>query len=91
MQRPEVAQRFIREARATTAIAHPNIVEVLDLDTDAARGITYIVQEFLEGETLEAHLADLEDQYWADQVITRFEAGDQTTRPISDLITELGL
>jgi serine/threonine protein kinase len=57
MQRPEVAQRFIREARATTAIAHPNIVEVLDLDTDAARGITYIVQEFLEGETLEAHLA----------------------------------
>ncbi|MBK8696836.1 MAG: protein kinase [Deltaproteobacteria bacterium] len=55
MQRPEVAQRFVREARATTAIAHPNIVEVLDLD--AAHGITYIVQEFLEGETLEAHLA----------------------------------
>ncbi len=57
MQRPEVAQRFVREARATTAIAHPNIVEVLDLDSDAARGITYIVQEFLQGETLEAHLA----------------------------------
>jgi len=62
MQRPEVAQRFIREARATTAIAHPNIVEVLDLDTDAARGITYIVQEFLEGETLEAHLAAQPDR-----------------------------
>lgn len=56
-ERPEVAQRFVREARATTAIAHPNIVEVFDLDSDAARGITYIVQEFLEGETLEAHLA----------------------------------
>jgi hypothetical protein len=57
MRRPEVAQRFVREARATTAIAHPNIVEVLDLDTDAALGITYIVQELLEGQTLEAHLA----------------------------------
>ena len=55
-QRPEVVQRFLREARATTTIAHPNVVEVLDLDVDRDRGIPYIVQEFLEGETLEAHL-----------------------------------
>jgi RHH-type rel operon transcriptional repressor/antitoxin RelB len=48
-------------------------------------------KSFYVKSALEAHLADLEDQYWADQVITRFEAGDQTTRPISDLITELGL
>jgi len=56
-QQPEVVQRFLREARATTTIAHPNVVEVLDLDVDRERGIPYIVQEFLEGETLEAHLA----------------------------------
>jgi RHH-type rel operon transcriptional repressor/antitoxin RelB len=48
-------------------------------------------KSFYVKSALEAHLADLEDQYWADQVIARFEAGDQTTRPISDLITELGL
>jgi serine/threonine protein kinase len=53
-QQPEVVQRFLREARATTTIAHPNVVEVLDLDVDRERGIPYIVQEFLEGETLEA-------------------------------------
>ncbi len=55
--RPEVVRRFMHEARATTAIAHPNIVEVFDLDTDAARGVVYIVQELLLGETLEAYLA----------------------------------
>ena len=48
-------------------------------------------KSFYVKSALEAHLADLEDQYWADQVIARFEAGDQTTRPMSDLITELGL
>jgi len=53
----EARYRFIREARATTAIAHPNIVEVLDLDTDPECGVVYIVQEFLEGETLDARLA----------------------------------
>jgi serine/threonine-protein kinase len=53
----EARHRFIREARATTAIAHPNIVEVLDLDTDTECGVVYIVQEFLEGETLDARIA----------------------------------
>ena len=52
-----VVQRFLREARATTSIAHPNVVEVLDLDVDQDNGTPYIVQEFLEGETVEAHLA----------------------------------
>jgi serine/threonine-protein kinase len=56
MEHAEAGQRFIREARATTAIAHPNIVEVLDLEADAARKIVYIVQEFLEGLPLDAVL-----------------------------------
>jgi serine/threonine protein kinase len=56
MTNPEAGARFVREARATTSIAHPNIVEVLDLDSDPARQIVYIVQEFLEGQTLEAAL-----------------------------------
>ncbi len=57
VSRPEVTRRFMHEARATTAIAHPNIVEVFDLDTDAAQGVVYIVQELLVGDTLEAYLA----------------------------------
>ncbi len=56
-QQPQVVQRFLREARATTTIAHPNVVEVFDLDLDRERGIPYIVQEFLEGETLESYLS----------------------------------
>ncbi len=56
-EHPEVVKRFLREARATTTIAHPNVVEVLDLDVDRDLRTPYIVQEFLEGRTLEAHLA----------------------------------
>ncbi|MBK6528262.1 MAG: protein kinase [Deltaproteobacteria bacterium] len=53
---PSVVQRFLREARAATKICHPNVVDVLDLDVDRATGVPYIVQEFLAGESLEAHL-----------------------------------
>ena len=63
----------------------------LEARLDALSERTGRPKSFYVKSALEAHLADLEDQYWADQVITRFEAGDQTTRPISDLITELGL
>ncbi len=49
---PEIAERFLREARASTRVAHPNIVEVLDMGRDAADGTLYIVQELLQGEDL---------------------------------------
>ena len=63
----------------------------LEARLDALSERTGRPKSFYVKSALEAHLADLEDQYWADQVIARFEAGDQTTRPMSDLITELGL
>ena len=47
----EIVDRFFREAKATTAIKHPGIVEVFDfgyLDS----GLAYIVMELLEGMTL---------------------------------------
>ncbi|MCX6432519.1 MAG: hypothetical protein NTX29_06920 [Actinobacteria bacterium] len=34
---------------------------------------------------------DLEDEDWADQAIALFEASDQSTRPIAELVAELGL
>ena len=44
-------QRFFNEARATSLIRHPGIVEVFDCGVDAD-GRAYIVMEYLEGETL---------------------------------------
>ena len=48
-KRADVIDRFTREARATTEIAHPNIVDVLDMGQDADTGVLFIVQEFLDG------------------------------------------
>ncbi len=48
--------RFLNEARATTAIRHPGIVEIYDYGhTDS--GAAYIAMELLEGVTLGARLA----------------------------------
>src|SRR5882672_10733682 len=50
-RRPEVLKRFFTEARATSMIHHPGIVEVFDCDVDA-EGRAFIVMEYLQGETL---------------------------------------
>ncbi len=53
----EVVQRFLREARSATSIQHPNVVDILDFDTDLATGLPFLVQEYLVGESLDAYLA----------------------------------
>jgi serine/threonine-protein kinase len=50
----DVVRRFLREAQAPTRIAHPNVVDVLDLGEDRATGQLYIVQELLVGTDLRA-------------------------------------
>ena len=52
----EVLNRFFTEARATSLIHHPNIVEIFDCDIDP-RGRAFIMMEFLDGETLADRLA----------------------------------
>jgi serine/threonine protein kinase/Tol biopolymer transport system component len=47
---PERARRFQQEARATSALSHPNIVTVFEVGE--AEGRPYIVSEYVEGETL---------------------------------------
>ena len=51
----EIVDRFFNEARATTAVSDPGIVQVFDfgIHTD---GSAYIVMELLEGEPLEARI-----------------------------------
>jgi serine/threonine protein kinase len=51
---PDRLQRFEQEARATSALNHPNILTVYDIGTD--NGSPYIVAELLEGEELRERL-----------------------------------
>jgi len=46
--------RFEREARAIAALSHPNILAVFDVGAD--QGVSYVVTELLEGQTLRASL-----------------------------------
>ncbi len=47
---PISVARFRGEAQAATQLAHPNIIDVLDMGADAQSGALYIVQELLRGE-----------------------------------------
>jgi serine/threonine-protein kinase len=51
-----LAQRLEREARAAARVEHPAIVRVLDAAV-AENGVTFLVMELLQGETLAALLA----------------------------------
>ncbi len=47
----QLRDAFLREARATVQLDHPNVVDVLDMGEDRA-GTTYMVMELLNGPTL---------------------------------------
>ena len=51
----ERLRRFEREAKATAALSHPNILDVHDVGTH--EGVPYLVEELLEGESLRDRLA----------------------------------
>ncbi len=55
---PERRKRFEQEARAASALNHPNILTVYDIGEDA--GTTYIAMELVEGKTLRELLASEE-------------------------------
>jgi serine/threonine protein kinase/Flp pilus assembly protein TadD len=46
--------RFQREAKAIAALSHPHILTLFDIGAD--RGITYVVTEFLQGQTLASRM-----------------------------------
>jgi serine/threonine-protein kinase len=57
--------RFIREAKAASALNHPNILTVHEIgevgrSPTVKEGVHYIVTEFIDGKTLREHLSDKE-------------------------------
>jgi eukaryotic-like serine/threonine-protein kinase len=55
-QDPELVRRFLNEARAASAIRHPNIIDVFDAGV-TSDGEPYILMEFLDGDSLQKIIA----------------------------------
>src|SRR4029077_11386291 len=53
---PEGVAQFDREARNTSLLQHPNVVQVIDHNT-APDGTEYLVREYLAGATLHEGLS----------------------------------
>src|SRR5437879_10908472 len=51
---PERKQRFLQEARAVSALNHPNIVVLHDISSDG--GTDFMVMEYVRGETLKQRM-----------------------------------
>ena len=52
---PNRRRRFIQEARAASALNHPNIITIHDIDE--AEGVHFIAMEFVQGKTLDQMVA----------------------------------
>ena len=51
-EQPDYVKRFVREAKLATKIRHPNLVAVHDAGYDAAKGVYFLVMDYVKGDTL---------------------------------------
>ncbi|MCA9692852.1 MAG: serine/threonine-protein kinase [Nannocystaceae bacterium] len=65
-QRPDHVDRFLREARASSMISHPNVVEITDFGQTPS-GAPFFVMEYLEGQDL-SEVIENEDKLPWDRV-----------------------
>src|SRR5713226_1780057 len=56
MQDDEARERFLREARSASALNHPNIVTIHEIEE--IDDLKFIVMEYVEGESLKARIAN---------------------------------
>ena len=56
-EKPEYVKRFVREAKLASKIRHPNLVTVHDAGFDEARGVYYLVMDYVQGSTLRQTIA----------------------------------
>jgi hypothetical protein len=56
--RPELATRFVNEARAANVVSHPGTVQVFEYGL-LAGGAPWLLMEFIDGETLAARISEL--------------------------------
>src|SRR2546426_12676849 len=59
---PDRMKRFVQEAKAASALNHPNIVTIYEIDEwgsspTVREGAHFIATEFIDGETLRHHLS----------------------------------
>ena len=62
--RQDFIDRFLREARASSLISHPNVVEITDFGTTPS-GAPFFVMEYLQGEDLSETIADEGPMPWS--------------------------
>jgi serine/threonine protein kinase len=74
---PDLEQRFEREARALAALSHAHICSVFD--TGRENGVSYLVMEHLEGETL-AHGSSRAGCLWIRRCATGRRSPTRSTR-----------
>ena len=56
-EKPEYVKRFVREAKIASKIRHPNLVQVHDAGFDEAKGVYFIVMDYVSGSDLRTAIA----------------------------------
>jgi len=51
---PQRKRRFVQEAKAASALNHPNIITIYDIDQ--VDGVDFIAMEYVAGKTLDQHM-----------------------------------